>query len=318
MKLKRIAAIAAVTLGLMVGFSACKDDTSIPGPAIKITKGDKFYSSDEAILPPFNIIVNVDKETSIKSVQWQFVYKDGDTQNKTELKTFTLHKVEGTEGQEVHIPFKDGQLPTNEGTLIITATDKNGGIGIREQKIGGGDTPAPNPDDEKPKGDMGKVKEGVIHHANGTGNFAFDLKNGKKLSRDDSTPAERYIMHNSPENNSAFALSFTSDKVTGLVEKGEDPKNASAKKAAGNLTKFARLQSLNFSAEELTAAKCKEEFDKGQGTTTVTDVKEGNIYVAVKDNEIYVIKIGKCSTKGNSTRGGEGFIEFTYRAGTIK
>ncbi len=281
-------ALAGVSL---LAFTSCNKDEKKAAPVIKVLSGTAELSGD-ATADKFPLIVAAKPADGVKMKELSFVvkYKQGDNESKSDKKVISAK--DETLGFTGKIELADLPQGVAEGTIIITAVDKEKSESTKEVKFNFGSAP-------QPESGWGAEKKGAINHSNGAANGGFDLKNGNTVSLQKGDAANRYMMNVSTDGG-AFQKAWSSAKVPGLNN------------AAGNGTKFAKV-TVDYAT--VTPVAAKTAFDAASPSTEVTGVNEGDVYVAVKDAEVYIIKVTKIDTNNNSSmRSGKGCIEFSYKA----
>ena len=280
-------ALAGVSL---LAFTSCNKDEKKAAPVIKVLSGTAELNGD-ATADKFPLIVAAKPADGVKMKELSFVvkYKQGDNESKSDKKVISAK--DETLGFTGKIAKEDLPQGVAEGTIIITAVDKEKSESTKEVKFNFGSAP-------QPKSEWGAEKKGAINHSNGAANGGFDLKNGNTVSLQKGDAANRYMMNVSTDGG-AFQKAWSSAKVSSL-------------NATGNGTKFAKV-SVDYATVTPDAAKTA--FDAASPSTEVTGVNENDVYVAVKDTEVYIIKVTKIDTENNSSmRAGKGCIEFSYKA----
>ena len=281
-------ALAGVSL---LAFTSCKKDEKKPAPSIKVNYGNNELKGDATAFP---LIVIATPADEVKGLSFVVKYKNAEGNDATQDSKKISGKKEtlGYTGE-----IKETDLPTGikEGTIIITAEGPDA-KSTKEVKynLSGTPNPTPNPSETG----WTTEKKGAINHSNGAANGGFDLKSEKTVSLQSGDAANRYMMNVSTDGG-AFQKAWSSSKVPSL-------------NAAGNGTKFAKV-TVDYAAVTVEAAKAA--FAAASSSTEVTGVNEGDVYVAVKDAEVYIIKVTKIDTNNNSSmRAGKGCIEFSYKA----
>lgn len=309
MRLKRFAFLAAVAAGVLFGFNACEKDDGVPAPTFTFKDKNDNTVINEVTEIPFVIHVSVDPATKLEKLVYNFSYKQG-ADNSSHLKEpKVLWTQENASSKTLIHRFgekKDGQPETgllpagiSEGTLIFTATDKNGGVTTREitVKLGSPQTPVETKFEDK-------TTDGEIYHITGEGTGSYNLKDGKAMGIDEvkANKANVYMINNSPKDGN-FNPGWTSGSHASVLAGAE-----------GNGTKYAKV-TVNF--DEVSVENALKAHKDANPSTTVDKVAtKGEIYVGVKDSEIYLIKIEDFDTT-TKKRSGTGVLKFKYKKGTI-
>lgn len=292
-------ALAGVSL---LAFTSCKKDDKAKNPP-KFVVNDKDGKNITAELTsrtvfPLEIRVTPGDGLKITELTYSVTYDPASGENKGKIDD--LKKVDS----HFQGHFAEAKIPADKtkGTITFKAVDSDKGENTISIKFNfGGTTPGGN-DNPPAETGWGAEKNGAINHVNGVKSGSFDLKNGANVSSEDAAKKEsRYMMNTSTGENKPFVAGWTSDKVASLGNK------------EGNGTKFAKV-AVDYAKVTVEAAKAA--FDAASPSMTVSDVAVDNVYVAVKDAEVYIIKITKVDNTNNSTRkaGDKGCIEFSYKA----
>lgn len=299
MNFGRIALLALASAG-MVFFASCngnKEKKSAPvilvktGTNLSDLKGDATEASF-----PLTVIAKPASGLKVSTLEFSVAYKNAAGQDATQAKKKISGKNE-TAGYTGMIQLADLPAGVKEGTITIFATDSDKSESKLDIKYNlSGTTPTPNP------GETGwdAEKQGAINHATGGKNGAFNLKAGKGEMLATGKPEDRYMMNTSKEKQD-FVAGWSSKEVNGLASK---PK--------GNNTAFVKA---TVDYDKVTVADAETAFKAATASTDVAAVAEGDVYLAQKGTEFYIIKITKVDNDNNSTRKGEkGCIEFSYKA----
>ena len=287
-------ALLALASASMVFMASCKkDEPAKKAPTFVINNKDgKNINGDvkSKEVFPLQVIAKPSEGVTVKSVKYVVSYQGGNNPGDLNIKKTTL----GYVGE-----FKLDVIPAGveKGTIKFTATDSEkatSDITINFDFTGA--APTPNP------GETGwnAEKQGAINHATGGKNGAFNLKAGKGEMLASGKPEDRYMMNTSRQG-ADFVAGWSSKEVDGLASK---PK--------GNNTAFVKA---TVDYDKVTVADAETAFKAATASTDVAAVAVGDVYLAQKGAEFYIIKITKVDNDNNSTRKGEkGCIEFSYKA----
>ncbi len=293
-------ALAGVSL---LAFTSCKKEETKNAPTLIIkTKADKEVGKDAVKAEDFDLFANVkvDKSLKVKELSYTVKYTKANETNQVDGKK-EIVKTEYVKTEDKYVgKIEKAKIPAEaaKGTIEVVVLDSDGKKVSQTVNFDfSGATPNPGPA-PTPETGWGAEKNGAINHSNGAANGGFDLKNGVTVSLQSGDAANRYMMNVSTDGG-AFQKAWSSAKVSSL-------------NAAGNGTKFAKV-AVDYATVTVDAAKTA--FDAAGPSTEVTGVNSGDIYVAVKDAEVYIIKVTKVDTNANSSmRAGKGCIEFSYKA----
>ncbi len=289
-------ALAGVSL---LAFTSCKKDDKAKNPP-KFVVNDKDGKNITAELTsrtvfPLEIRVTPGDGLKITELTYSVTYDPAAGENKGKIDD--LKKVDS----HFQGHFAEAKIPADKtkGVITFKAVDSEKGENTISVKFNfGGTTPGGN-DNPPAETGWGAQKDGAVNHVNGRKEGAFDLKNGKPVSVETGKQADFYMINTSTGKETDFVAGWSSDKVTSVDK-------------TGNGTKFAKV---TVDYDKVTVADAKTAFNAASPSTTVSDVVVGNIYVAVKDAEVYILKITKVDKEENSTRKkGRGCIEFSYKA----
>lgn len=291
-------ALLALASASMVFMASCKDEEKKAAPKIVVKNKDVQDLKGDAKETDFPLTVAAQPASGLKvsSLAFKVTYKNDAGQNaeqnekKISAKNETLGYTGKIELTELPAGFKEGTI-----TIIAIDSDKNKTT-VDVKYNFSGTTPTPNP------GETGwnAEKQGAINHATGGKNGAFNLKAGKGEMLASGKPEDRYMMNTSRQG-ADFVAGWSSKEVDGLASK---PK--------GNNTAFVKA---TVDYDKVTVADAETAFKAATASTDVAAVAVGDVYLAQKGAEFYIIKITKVDNDNNSTRKGEkGCIEFSYKA----
>lgn len=287
-------ALAGVSL---LAFTSCKKDEKKPAPSIKVNYGNNELKGDATAFP---LIVIATPADEVKGLSFVVKYKNAEGNDATQDSKKISGKKEtlGYTGE-----IKETDLPTGikEGTIIITAEGPDA-KSTKEVKynLSGTPNPTPNPSET---GWTGTTREGALNHktSNEHPNSAFDLKAGSGLKiREEGKEGNRYMM-NTTKGSNEFKAEFTSEKIDFYKQDGTVEKSFK-----GNGCEFTKVTGLDF--DKATATEAAAKFVAGTKTLAVN---EGDIVVAKKGDELYLLKITKISKTGG--RAGQGYMTFSYK-----
>ena len=289
-------ALAGVSL---LAFTSCKKDDKAKNPP-KFVVNDKDGKNITAELTsrtvfPLEIRVTPGDGLKITELTYSVTYDPASGENKGKIDD--LKKVDS----HFQGHFAEAKIPADKtkGTITFKAVDSDKGENTISIKFNfGGTTPGGN-DNPPAETGWGAEKNGAINHVNGLKDGGFNLKSGVNVSGLNGKSEDLYMINTSTGKETDFVAGWSSDLVKSVNK-------------SGNGTKFAKV-TVDYDKVTVTAAKTA--FDAASPSTTVSDVVVGNIYVAVKDAEVYILKITKVDKEENSTRKkGRGCIEFSYKA----
>lgn len=297
-------ALAGVSL---LAFTSCKKEETKNAPTLIIkTKADKEVGKDAVKAEDFDLFANVkvDKSLKVKELSYTVKYTKANETNQVDGKKEVV-KTEYVKTEDKYVgKIEKAKIPAEaaKGIIEVVVLDSDGKKVSQTVNFDfSGVTPNPGPA-PTPETGWGAEKNGAINHVNGVKSGSFDLKNGANVASQDAAKKEsRYMMNTSMGEGKPFVAGWTSEKVASLGN------------AEGNGTKFAKV-AVDYAKVTVEAAKAA--FDAASPSMTVSDVAVDNVYVAVKDTEVYIIKITKVDNTNNSTRKKEdkGCIEFSYKA----
>lgn len=288
-------ALAGVSL---LAFTSCKKDDKAKNPP-KFVVNDKDGKNITAELTsrtvfPLEIRVTPGDGLKITELTYSVTYDPASGENKGKIDD--LKKVDS----HFQGHFAEAKIPADKtkGTITFKAVDSEKGENTISVKFNFGGT-TPGGDDNPPAetGWMGAAREGYLNHKSSTDypNAAFNLKSGSPMAIAGGNEADRYMM-NTSTGEKPFKAEFTSDKLT-----------MAGKEHKGNGCEFTKVAGLDF--DKATAAEAEAKFVAGTKTLTVA---EGDVIVAKKGTEVYLIKITKVSTTSGK-RASEGYMTFSYK-----
>lgn len=291
-------ALLALASASMVFMASCKDEEKKAAPKIVVKNKDVQDLKGDAKETDFPLTVAAQPASGLKvsSLAFKVTYKNDAGQNaeQNEKKISAKNETLGYTGK---IELTELPAGIKEGTITIIAIDSDKNKTTVDVKYNfSGTTPTPNP------GETGwnAEKQGAINHATGGKNGAFNLKAGKGEMLASGKPEDRYMMNTSRQG-ADFVAGWSSKEVDGLASK---PK--------GNNTAFVKA---TVDYDKVTVADAETAFKAATASTDVAAVAVGDVYLAQKGAEFYIIKITKVDNDNNSTRKGEkGCIEFSYKA----
>ena len=280
-------ALLALASASMVFMASCKNEEKKAAPKIVVKNKDVQDLKGDAKETDFPLTVAAQPASGLKvsSLAFKVTYKNDAGQNaeQNEKKISAKNETLGYTGK---IELTELPAGIKEGTITIIAIDSDKNKTTVDVKYNfSGTTPTPNP------GETGwnAEKQGAINHATGGKNGAFNLKAGKGEMLASGKPEDRYMM-----NTSRQGADFVASK----------PK--------GNNTAFVKA---TVDYDKVTVADAETAFKAATASTDVAAVAVGDVYLAQKGAEFYIIKITKVDNDNNSTRKGEkGCIEFSYKA----
>lgn len=294
-------ALLALASASMVFMASCKDNKEKKAaPTIVVKNKDVQDLKGDAKETDFPLTIAAKPATGLKvnSLAFKVTYKNAAGQD-AEQKEKKISAKNETLGYTGKIEFAELPAGIKEGTITIIAIDSDKNKTTVDVKYNfSGTTPTPNP------GETGwnAEKQGAINHATGGKNGAFNLKTGEKVMLASGKPEDRYMMNTSMQG-ADFVPGWSSNEVNGLASK---PK--------GNKTAFVKAKAI-VDYDKVTVAEAETAFKEGTASTDVATVAVGDVYLAQKGAEFYIIKITKVDTDKNSDRKGEkGCIEFSYKA----
>ncbi len=154
------------------------------------------------------------------------------------------------------------------------------------------------------------LKQGKIYNLMGSGRAAWNLEGDSAMSVSHDK-MYKYLINSDNvgsvgTNPSNFTGSWTSSSV-------EYPTSSGTATVEGNGTLFVKANDFNFNVAY--KEKAIEAFDAAgdAATSSVANPEVGDIYIAKKDAEIYVIKITKNDATVAPTKANTGILEFEYR-----
>ena len=291
-------ALLALASASMVFMASCKNEEKKAAPKIVVKNKDVQDLKGDAKETDFPLTVAAQPASGLKvsSLAFKVTYKNDAGQNaeQNEKKISAKNETLGYTGK---IELTELPAGIKEGTITIIAIDSDKNKTTVDVKYNfSGTTPTPNP------GETGwnAEKQGAINHATGGKNGAFNLKAGKGEMLASGKPEDRYMMNTSRQG-ADFVAGWSSKEVNGIKT---NPK--------GNNTAFVKA-SVDY--DKVTVADADAAFKAGTASTDVAAVAVGDVYLAQKGAEFYIIKITKVDNDNNSTRKGEkGCIEFSYKA----
>lgn len=291
-------ALLALASASMVFMASCKNEEKKAAPKIVVKNKDVQDLKGDAKETDFPLTVAAQPASGLKvsSLAFKVTYKNDAGQNaeQNEKKISAKNETLGYTGK---IELTELPAGIKEGTITIIAIDSDKNKTTVDVKYNfSGTTPTPNP------GETGwnAEKQGAINHATGGKNGAFNLKAGKGEMLASGKPEDRYMMNTSRQG-ADFVAGWSSKEVDGLASK---PK--------GNNTAFVKA---TVDYDKVTVADAETAFKAATASTDVAAVAVGDVYLAQKGAEFYIIKITKVDNDNNSTRKGEkGCIEFSYKA----
>ncbi len=307
MNFGKYALLALAGAGLLT-FASCGKDEKKAAPVIKVMHETTELKGTlkEADFP---ILVVATPADDVKELSFMVTYtqEGGQTGEQKSQKISGKKESLGYTGK-----IKKEDLPTGikKGTIIISAkgsdatgklevnfdfnADNGGGNG------GGNDTPAKN---------WGEVKNGWLNHKAADGcTAAWNLKDGEALEIKANVdhPEKLYMMNVSTGKSDKTTGEFFSTFTSEVAKFSTEPK-----KVSGNGCMFVNVKSgLNF--ETATVADVEA---KATGMSkAVENPAENDVIIAKHNDELYLIKITKISKTGKTTRVGEGYMQFQYKA----
>ena len=290
-------ALLALASASMVFVASCKKDEPAKkaAPTVEVKTAGGQVLKGAAKEADFALVVEAKPAKDLRVTEINYMVTYGTSSSK--LEKLTLEKSKTLEAWLGKIERKAIPDGVKEGKIKITAIDSDKNQTIKEIDFNfSGTTPTPNP------GETGwdAEKQGAINHATGGKNGAFNLKAGKGEMLATGKPEDRYMMNTSKQG-ADFVAGWSSKEVNGLKT---NPK--------GNNTAFVKA-SVDY--DKVTVADADAAFKAGTASTDVAAVAVGDVYLAQKGAEFYIIKITKVDNDNNSTRKGEkGCIEFSYKA----
>ncbi|MGP1461218.1 MAG: hypothetical protein ACTTKF_06540 [Bacteroides sp.] len=296
-------ALAGVSL---LAFTSCKKDDKAKNPP-KFVVNDKDGKNITAELTsrtvfPLEIRVTPGDGLKITELTYSVTYDPAAGENKGKIDD--LKKVDS----HFQGHFAEAKIPTDKtkGTITFKAVDSDKGENTISVKFNfGGATPNPGGNDNPPAetGWTSTTRDGALNHKTSDAhpNAAFDLKAGSGLKiKEEGKEANRYMM-NTTKGNNEFKAEFTSDKIDFYNKEGKVESTSK-----GNGCEFTKVTGLDF--DKATATEAAAKFVAGTKTLTVN---EGDIVVAKKGDELYLLKITKISKTGG--RAGQGYMTFSYK-----
>lgn len=291
-------ALLALASASMVFMASCKNEEKKAAPKIVVKNKDVQDLKGDAKETDFPLTVAAQPASGLKvsSLAFKVTYKNDAGQNaeQNEKKISAKNETLGYTGK---IELTELPAGIKEGTITIIAIDSDKNKTTVDVKYNfSGTTPTPNP------GETGwnAEKQGAINHATGGKNGAFNLKTGEKVMLASGKPEDRYMMNTSLQG-ADFVPGWSSNEVNGLASKPQ-----------GNKTAFVKA---TVDYDKVTVADAETAFKAATASTDVATVAVGDVYLAQKGAEFYIIKITKVDNDNNSTRKGEkGCIEFSYKA----
>lgn len=289
-------ALLALASASMVFMASCKDDkVKKAAPTVEVKTAGGEVLKGAAKETDFALVVEAKPAKDLKVTEINYMVTYGTSSSKPAK--LSLEKSKTLEAWLGKIERTAIPAEVKEGKIKITAIDSDKNQTIKEIDFNfSGTTPTPNP------GETGwnAEKQGAINHATGGKNGAFNLKTGEKVMLASGKPEDRYMMNTSKQG-ADFVAGWSSKEVNGLKT---NPK--------GNNTAFVKA-SVDY--DKVTVADADAAFKAGTASTDVAAVAVGDVYLAQKGAEFYIIKITKVDNDNNSTRKGEkGCIEFSYKA----
>lgn len=306
MKLKHVV-LTAIAATLALGFASCgPEKNDIPAPTIKVKAGGSDIDASTEAGVPFEITLKTDDKTSIESYTLTWKYDETRTKALTPpAKDAGGKSIKGSKEAIINITSNLFPEDATTGYLLIQLKDKNNGTANREQKTKVKDGTHPTPQDGTP---MKDEKTGYLNHAGSPeSKGCYDLNKNQFVSanKNDALIPERYMINNSPEgDNKTFNPGWSSKSV--WVQSGTKTRQ----EIKGNGTLFKKADP-NFDYAKATVEQCAAIIAEG-GSTEVEKCAVGEVYVAKKGEELYVIKIVKIDEKTVKTRN-TGHIEFVYK-----
>lgn len=309
MKLTKYMALA--TIASMLAFTACEEDPIVTpaDPTVTITAPTSYVIPVTATAnPTVSFDFTVDAPGKIKSLKIVRTEYLGTTTVGTpveQLYNVAIGALTFEETFTSEVNYGKFHLGTiDEVEFMVIVTDDNDNIAEAEYIVTMGAYTAL----------ATEVTTGEMWKLHSTGKACWDLKNDAAVTAvGTAVEANRYIINsdnvgtlNDPSN---FTGSWTSGTVNWTSTGG------TAQVTTGNGTKYVKANSFDYAnAKKEKALYVFNLASAADQLTTVTNPVVGDIYIAKKDAEIYVIKITvNNTTEVAPTKANTGVLKFTYK-----